>query len=73
MRGVQLGSKLVALNDTMVLTRSYLDTLDMVKTMPRPLKVVMEKVLTHKLELREITYLMYTESQRNSLVITISK
>jgi hypothetical protein len=39
-----LGSKLVALNDTMVLNRPYLDTLEMVKTLPRPLKVVMEKV-----------------------------
>jgi hypothetical protein len=45
MRGVQVGSKLVALNGQKVNAgKTYLETLELVKTLPRPLTVVMEKV-----------------------------
>jgi len=43
-RGLKMGSKLVSLNGFSVLNKPYLETLDMVKTLPRPLTIVMEKV-----------------------------
>ena len=44
MRGVQLGSKVVSLNGRHTLGKSYQETLNLVKTLPRPLKVVLEPV-----------------------------
>ena len=41
---LQLGSKLVSLNGQVVTGKSYVETLDLVKTLPRPLTLVMEKV-----------------------------
>ena len=43
-RGVKVGSKVVSINDTMVVDQSYLETLNMVKTEPRPLKIILEQV-----------------------------
>jgi len=56
-RGVQVGSKMVSLNGQPVLTKTYLETLEMVKTLARPLKVVMEKVGTYTDSSQGICYI----------------